>query len=66
MTMTMTMGKGRGRSRIRNLSGAGARAGVGNFKNGRLWQPCSIEEIKEDFFLFQILLRFFFGPCPIR
>ena len=36
MTMSMTMGRGRSRSWSRNLSGAGA----GNFKNGRLWQPC--------------------------
>ena len=38
MTMTMTKGRGRGRSRSRNLSGAGA----GNFKNGRLRQPCRL------------------------
>ena len=35
-TMTMTMTMGRGRSRSRNLSIAGA----GNYKNGRLRQPC--------------------------
>ena len=38
MTMTMTRAWAKGRSRNRILSGAGAVAG--NFKNGRLRQPC--------------------------
>ena len=39
MNMTMTRGRGRGRSRSRNLCVSGA--GAGNFKNGRLRQPCN-------------------------
>ena len=40
ITITMNMGRGRGRSRSRSRNLSGAWAGAGNFKNGRLRQPC--------------------------